>query len=119
MNDTEFLNWVADRFTTVHGESPNVDFVQRLREVAIKQDSIAYLSITSTRFTEPVTLNIRGFIPEGGWWGRVKAAWRLYRGHELGRTVNIVGNVFKASLRINYEEVVENNVEPTTGATPS
>lgn len=35
MNDVDFLNWIADRFVNVHGESPNVDFVQKLRRIAI------------------------------------------------------------------------------------
>lgn len=30
----EFLEWVADRLVHVYGESPNVDFVHRLREIA-------------------------------------------------------------------------------------
>lgn len=34
MNDTQFLHWIADRFVNIHGESPNVDFVQRLRQIA-------------------------------------------------------------------------------------
>ena len=34
MNDAECLNWIADRFVNVHGESENVDFVQRLRKIA-------------------------------------------------------------------------------------
>lgn len=33
MSDAEIIEWIADRLTTVYGESPNVDFVQRLREV--------------------------------------------------------------------------------------
>jgi len=36
MNDKDFLNWIADRFVHVHGESENVDFVQRLRKLAAK-----------------------------------------------------------------------------------
>lgn len=36
MNDREFLNWIADRFVNVHGESENVDFVIRLRRIAEK-----------------------------------------------------------------------------------
>lgn len=32
----DFLDWVANRFVNVHDESPNVDFVQRLREEAAK-----------------------------------------------------------------------------------
>lgn len=34
MNTPDFLNWVADRLVSVHGESPNVDFVLSLRERA-------------------------------------------------------------------------------------
>ena len=34
MTDKQFLNWIADRFVHVHGESENVDFVQRLRAIA-------------------------------------------------------------------------------------
>jgi hypothetical protein len=30
----EFLNWVADRLVHVYGESPNVDFVLKLRQIA-------------------------------------------------------------------------------------
>ena len=32
MPTDKFLDWVADRFVNVLGESPNVDFVQRLRD---------------------------------------------------------------------------------------
>lgn len=35
MTDREFLNWVADRFVNVLGESTHVDFVQRLRSIAM------------------------------------------------------------------------------------
>lgn len=34
MKDLEFLNWIADRLVNVYGESPNVDFVHKLREIA-------------------------------------------------------------------------------------
>ena len=34
MNDKEFLNWVADRLVHVYGESENVDFVLKLRQIA-------------------------------------------------------------------------------------
>lgn len=34
MSNSEFLNWVADRFVNVHGESDIVDFVHRLRRLA-------------------------------------------------------------------------------------
>jgi hypothetical protein len=32
--DGEFLSWVADRLVHVYGESPNVDFVLKLRDIA-------------------------------------------------------------------------------------
>lgn len=34
MNDIEFLRWIAYRFINVYDESPNVDFVLRLRHIA-------------------------------------------------------------------------------------
>lgn len=30
----QFLNWIADRFVHVYGESEQVDFVLKLREMA-------------------------------------------------------------------------------------
>ncbi len=33
MTDAEFLQWVHDRMIYVYGESPNVDFLHRLREI--------------------------------------------------------------------------------------
>jgi hypothetical protein len=41
-----FLNWVADRFVFRHSESPNVDFVMRLRhEAARAQTLLTNLSV--------------------------------------------------------------------------
>ena len=37
--DGEFLSWVADRLVSVYGESPNVDFVLRLRRMAPPQEA--------------------------------------------------------------------------------
>lgn len=34
MTDSQFLNWVADRLVHVYGESPNTDFVLKLRSMA-------------------------------------------------------------------------------------
>jgi len=34
MNTPDFLDWMADRLVNVYGESPNVDFVQSLRDRA-------------------------------------------------------------------------------------
>jgi hypothetical protein len=33
-DNAAFLNWIADRLVHVYGESPDVDFVLRLREIA-------------------------------------------------------------------------------------
>lgn len=33
MSDYEFLAWLYDRLTLVYHESPNMDFVQRLRKI--------------------------------------------------------------------------------------
>lgn len=40
MTDAEFLRWMADRLVHVYGESPNVDFVQHLREIADRVDAL-------------------------------------------------------------------------------
>lgn len=34
MTDKEFLNWIIDRLVHVYNESPNVDFIHRLRKIA-------------------------------------------------------------------------------------
>jgi hypothetical protein len=34
MMDYKFLEWMADRLVAVYGESPNTDFVQKLRRIA-------------------------------------------------------------------------------------
>lgn len=34
LSDKGFLHWVADRLVKVHDESPNVDFVLKLRSIA-------------------------------------------------------------------------------------
>ena len=36
MKDKEFLDWLADRLVYVYKESPNVDFVQKLKAIAKK-----------------------------------------------------------------------------------
>ena len=33
MKDKEFLEWLIDRLVHVYGESPNVDFIHRLRSM--------------------------------------------------------------------------------------
>jgi hypothetical protein len=35
MSDKEFLNWLADRLVNVYGESEYVDFVHKLRNIAL------------------------------------------------------------------------------------
>lgn len=34
MTDKEFLNWIIDRLIHVYGESPYVDFIHKLRNIA-------------------------------------------------------------------------------------
>lgn len=34
MENKKFLNWIADRLVNVYGESSNVDFVLKFREIA-------------------------------------------------------------------------------------
>jgi hypothetical protein len=34
MTDHDFLMWLSDRLTEVYHESPNVDFVQKLKKIA-------------------------------------------------------------------------------------
>ena len=36
--DKSFLFWLADRLVCVYGESPNTDFVLKLREIAGKTE---------------------------------------------------------------------------------
>ena len=36
MSDSEFLNWMANRLVNKYGESPNTDFVLKLRDMAKK-----------------------------------------------------------------------------------
>jgi len=35
MTDKEFLNWLADRLVHFYGESPNVDFIHKLKKLLI------------------------------------------------------------------------------------
>ena len=37
-SDKAFLNWLADRLVYIYGESPNVDFVNKLRCIAAATD---------------------------------------------------------------------------------
>lgn len=34
MNDSEFLNWIANRMVYMHREKEYIDFVQKLRRMA-------------------------------------------------------------------------------------
>ena len=44
MSDREFLEWIRDRIVHVYGESPNVDFVQKLGKIAAQAQPIAYVT---------------------------------------------------------------------------
>lgn len=39
MNDKQFLNWIIDRLINAYNESPNVDFIHRLRKIADKLEN--------------------------------------------------------------------------------
>lgn len=39
MSDKEFLNWLADRLVHVYGESPNIDFVHRLKSIVDRMEN--------------------------------------------------------------------------------
>lgn len=40
MTDGDFLRWVHDRFVYVIGDSPNLDYVQKINEVASRVDEL-------------------------------------------------------------------------------
>ena len=42
VNNKSFLNWIADRLVNVHGESENVDFINRLREIGDEYEKLEY-----------------------------------------------------------------------------
>ena len=39
MTDKEFLDWIITRIINVYNESPNVDFIHRLRKIADKLEN--------------------------------------------------------------------------------
>jgi hypothetical protein len=39
MTDAEVVSWIADRLVYVYGESENVDFVLRLRAIALRLET--------------------------------------------------------------------------------
>ena len=41
MTDKEFLNWIIDRLIYVYNESPHVDFIHRLRNIANKSEELS------------------------------------------------------------------------------
>lgn len=45
MTDSEFLNWLYARLVSVYDESPNTDFVVRLKEIADKREDISAIHI--------------------------------------------------------------------------
>ena len=48
MTDKEFLNWLVDRLVHVYGESPNVDFVHKLKAIAeTEQEPVAMVVATA------------------------------------------------------------------------
>lgn len=37
--DAEFLRWIVDRLINVYGESPNIDFVHRLKRIVDRMEN--------------------------------------------------------------------------------
>lgn len=37
--DAEFLHWIVDRLINVYGESPNIDFVHRLKRIVDRMEN--------------------------------------------------------------------------------
>lgn len=42
LDEKTFLNWIADRLVNVYGESENVDFINRLREIGDDHEKLKY-----------------------------------------------------------------------------
>lgn len=42
LNEKTFLNWIADRLVNVYGESENVDFINRLKEIGDDYEKLKY-----------------------------------------------------------------------------
>ena len=42
LSEKSFLNWIADRLVNVYGESENVDFINRLREIGDDYEKLQY-----------------------------------------------------------------------------
>jgi hypothetical protein len=51
MTDQEFLSWIADRLVYVYRESPNVDFVRKLRQIA-SAEPLTFPPIDTTAIPE-------------------------------------------------------------------
>jgi hypothetical protein len=66
-NDREFLNWVADRLVHVYGESPNVDFVRKLREIAEaekqKEDAVGFCEVLTMDDVADIVVNAQKRTP--------------------------------------------------------
>lgn len=60
LTDREFLTWLSERLVHVYDESPNVDFVHRLRRIADRQtDTSARVSPEMVRLSAEAMANRR------------------------------------------------------------
>ena len=59
MKDREFLYWIRDRLVNHYGESPNVDFVQRLTAIAATTEVEKYSPICFTNAPAQVLVQPR------------------------------------------------------------
>lgn len=63
MNDKDFLGWIADRLIHMYGESPNTDFIIRLRKMAGQKTYYAFHEDCDTELNNGRCLRC-GFVPD-------------------------------------------------------
>lgn len=54
MTDKEFLNWLEDRLVHVYNESPNTDFVLKLRQIADNIEKIYQKGYSDAKYGIPL-----------------------------------------------------------------
>jgi hypothetical protein len=93
MTDKVFLLWLRDRLVHVYNENPNVDFVARLEEIALKQREEVIPPPPPKRRNEPSlgTADIEKDLPS-----------RFYREEEPQPTQAVPRMVWKIETRIEH-----------------
>lgn len=54
MKDKEFLEWLIDRLVHVYGESPNVDFIHKLKKIADNIEKIYQEGYSDAKYGIPL-----------------------------------------------------------------